>query len=118
MVYWDGVARPGDQIDLNLDPRQSFRLLSIPFDGNCTQEVPMTIETETLLSNLTVGEKLAAMDLLWRDLSRTPSAYASPDWHGPVLADRLANPADGVKTDACQPLGPLGTARGFPAGLL
>ena len=57
----------------------------------------MTIETETLLTNLTVGEKLAAMDLLWRDLSRTPSAYASPDWHGPVLADRLANPADGVK---------------------
>ncbi len=57
----------------------------------------MTIETETLLTNLTVGEKLAAMDLLWRDLSRSPSAFASPDWHGPVLADRLANPADGVK---------------------
>ena len=57
----------------------------------------MTIETETLLANLTVGEKLAAMDLLWRDLSRSPSAYASPDWHGPVLTDRLANPADGVK---------------------
>ncbi len=57
----------------------------------------MTIETETLLTNLTVGEKLAAMDLLWRDLSRSPSAYASPDWHGAVLTDRLANPADGVK---------------------
>jgi len=52
----------------------------------------MTIETEILLTNLTVGEKLAAMDLLWRDLSRSPSVYASPDWHGPVLADRLANP--------------------------
>ena len=57
----------------------------------------MTIETETLLTNLTVGEKLAAMDLLWRELSRTPSAYASPDWHGPVLADRLANPAEGAR---------------------
>ena len=57
----------------------------------------MTIETEALLTNLTVGEKLAAMELLWRDLSRSPAAYASPDWHGPVLADRLANPADGVK---------------------
>ena len=57
----------------------------------------MTIETETLLTNLTVGEKLAAMDLLWRDLSRSPAAYASPDWHGPVLADRLANPADGAR---------------------
>jgi hypothetical protein len=57
----------------------------------------MTIETETLLTNLTVGEKLAAMELLWRDLSRSPSAYASPDWHGPLLANRLANPADGAK---------------------
>ena len=57
----------------------------------------MSIEIENILTNLTVGEKLAAMDLLWRDLSRSPSAYASPDWHGPVLADRLANPADGVK---------------------
>ena len=57
----------------------------------------MTTETETLLMNLTVGEKLAAMDLLWRDLSRSPSVYASPDWHGPVLADSVANPADGAR---------------------
>ena len=52
---------------------------------------------ESILSGLTHSEKLDAMDLLWRDLSRDPSQYASPEWHQPVLADRLANPAEGAK---------------------
>lgn len=52
---------------------------------------------EALLSGLSHSEKLAAMDLLWRDLSREPSTYVSPEWHERILADRLANPAPGPR---------------------
>lgn len=48
---------------------------------------------ETMLSALTPNEKLAAMDILWRDLSATPTQIESPDWHGDVLANRIENPS-------------------------
>lgn len=48
---------------------------------------------ETMLSLLTPSEKLAVMDILWRDLSATPSELPSPDWHGDVLEERIANPS-------------------------
>ncbi len=48
---------------------------------------------ETMISELSHSEKLAAMDLLWRDLSSEPSRYRSPEWHKQIIADRLANPA-------------------------
>ena len=50
---------------------------------------------EAMLSGLSHSEKLAAMDLLWRDLSRHPSQYVSPEWHERIIADRLANPDPG-----------------------
>lgn len=53
----------------------------------------MTIES--LLETLTYDEKLAAFDLLWRDLAAEPAHFPSPDWHGRTLAQRLANPAPG-----------------------
>ena len=49
---------------------------------------------ETMLASLTPSEKLAAMNILWRDLSANPTDFASPDWHGDVLADRIANPSE------------------------
>ena len=52
---------------------------------------------ETILSALTPSEKLAAMEILWRDLSTTPTQVASPDWHGDVLRDRIANPSPGPR---------------------
>jgi hypothetical protein len=52
---------------------------------------------ESLINGLTHDEKLAAMDLLWRDLSRVPSQYVSPEWHERVIADRLTNPAPGER---------------------
>jgi hypothetical protein len=52
---------------------------------------------ESILSGLTHSEKLDAMDILWRDLSRDPSQYASPQWHERALADRLASPAEGAR---------------------
>jgi hypothetical protein len=49
---------------------------------------------ETMLASLTPSEKLAAMNILWQDLSANPNGFASPDWHGDVLADRIANPSN------------------------
>lgn len=45
---------------------------------------------ETMISALSPEDKLAALDLLWRDLSANPSAVPSPEWHGGVLDARLA----------------------------
>ena len=50
---------------------------------------------ESMISGLSQTEKLEAMDLLWRELSRVPSDYVSPEWHERILADRLANPEPG-----------------------
>lgn len=49
---------------------------------------------ENILATLTPAEKLAAIDFLWRDLSTNPANVVSPDWHGDVLVERLANPSD------------------------
>ena len=46
---------------------------------------------ESILSGLSHNETLDAMDLLWRDLSREPTRYVSPEWHERIIADRLAN---------------------------
>jgi len=54
----------------------------------------MTIQA--IISGLTYAEKLAAMELLWRDLSSDASRYQSPEWHERVIADRLMNPAPGM----------------------
>ena len=40
------------------------------------------------LNEMTVAEKLQAMELLWDDLSRNPEDIPSPAWHEEVLADR------------------------------
>ncbi|MBI3877977.1 MAG: addiction module protein [Verrucomicrobia bacterium] len=42
------------------------------------------------IDRMDVQERLQAMELLWASLSRTPEVVPSPDWHGAVLADRLA----------------------------
>jgi hypothetical protein len=40
------------------------------------------------IENMTVSEKLAAMEALWESLSSDPSNIPSPSWHGDVLAAR------------------------------
>jgi hypothetical protein len=42
------------------------------------------------LDQMTVEDKLLAMEALWDSLSRRPDAIESPAWHGEVLAERLA----------------------------
>lgn len=48
---------------------------------------------ESMLTALTPDEKLAALDILWRDLSSNPAELTSPKWHCEVLDSRLANPS-------------------------
>ncbi len=50
---------------------------------------------EAMIGGLSHEEKLAAMDLIWRDLASDSSSFVSPEWHKRVLADRLKNPAAG-----------------------
>ena len=40
------------------------------------------------LAQMSVDDKLQAMELLWADLSRNPKQLASPAWHGEVLRSR------------------------------
>jgi len=40
------------------------------------------------LAEMSVEDKLQAMEQLWADLSRHPEHVASPAWHGEVLRSR------------------------------
>jgi hypothetical protein len=42
------------------------------------------------IEQMSLEERLQTMELLWVSLARTPDAVPSPDWHGKVLAARLA----------------------------
>ena len=53
------------------------------------------MSTDISLEKMTVAEKLALMERLWDDLSRRPENVPSPEWHGDVLARRMAAVRDG-----------------------
>jgi hypothetical protein len=40
------------------------------------------------LKDMTTGEKLQTMELLWNDICRNVSDLSSPDWHGDILIER------------------------------
>lgn len=44
---------------------------------------------------MSIAEKLALMERLWDDLSRRPEDIPSPQWHGDVLAERIAAVREG-----------------------
>jgi hypothetical protein len=50
---------------------------------------------ETMIGSLSRDEKLAAMDLIWRDLATDSQSFVSPKWHERIISDRLTNPAPG-----------------------
>lgn len=50
---------------------------------------------ETMIDTLSREEKLAAMDLIWRDLAADSQSFDSPEWHETIIADRLGNPSSG-----------------------
>lgn len=47
------------------------------------------------LEEMTLEDKLQAMDLLWADLSRNAPDEATPEWHGEVLLERERRVASG-----------------------
>ena len=47
------------------------------------------------LKEMTLHEKLAAMESLWEELARTPEAIESPAWHKDILDGRRQRLAEG-----------------------
>ncbi len=67
--------------------------------------------TNLPLKEMTLEEKLAAMESLWEDLARSPEAVESPAWHKEVLDERRQRVANGkarfvdwdkAKTEICK----------------
>ena len=63
------------------------------------------------LKEMTLHEKLAAMELLWEDLTRSPESVESPSWHKDILDERRHQVAEGnaqfadwetAKADICK----------------
>jgi hypothetical protein len=52
--------------------------------------------TKLPLHEMTIQEKLAAMEALWEDLSRSPETIESPEWHKEILDGRRQRIADGT----------------------
>ena len=50
----------------------------------------MSTASDFPIETLSVPEKLVLLERLWDDLSRRPSNIPAPDWHGDILAERLA----------------------------
>jgi len=46
------------------------------------------------LNDMSLHEKLSAMESLWEDLARTPDALESPAWHKDILDERRQRVAD------------------------
>jgi hypothetical protein len=47
------------------------------------------------LKDMTLQEKLAAMELLWEDLVRSPESVEAPGWHKDVRDERRQRVAEG-----------------------
>ena len=47
------------------------------------------------LKEMTLHEKLAAMESLWEDLARLPESIESPTWHKDILDERRLRIAEG-----------------------
>ena len=47
------------------------------------------------LKDMTLEEKLAAMESLWEDLARSPENIKSPAWHEEILDERRQRVVEG-----------------------
>jgi len=50
---------------------------------------------EAMIGSLSRDEKLAVLDLIWRDLAGDSRSFVSPEWHEKIIAARLENPDPG-----------------------
>lgn len=55
------------------------------------------MKVELPLQDMSVAEKIRAMELLWADLSKAAPDDAVPGWHADVLAAREARLAAGLE---------------------
>ncbi len=46
------------------------------------------MKLELPLAEMSVAEKLEAMETLWNDLCRNAAAWVTPEWHGNILEER------------------------------
>ena len=56
------------------------------------------MSTNLPLDQMTVAEKLEAMEAIWASLCRNPADVTSPAWHEDVLAERRRRLASGETT--------------------
>ena len=56
----------------------------------------LRMKVELPLAEMSVGEKLELIEVVWADLARHESAVESPTWHGEVLAQRAHDVASGA----------------------
>ena len=42
------------------------------------------------IEQMTLKQKLEAMELLWKSISQKPDQVPSPEWHREIVADRIA----------------------------
>ncbi len=42
------------------------------------------------IEQMGLEERLKTMEMLWESIVRTPDAVPSPEWHGELVAERLA----------------------------
>ncbi len=47
------------------------------------------------IKEMTTGEKLKTMELLWDDICRNVPDLSSPGWHGDILKEREKNVREG-----------------------
>lgn len=47
------------------------------------------------LDSLSTDQKLILMERLWEDLSQRPGDLPAPEWHGDILAERMASAREG-----------------------
>ena len=65
---------------LNREPRE--------FEAAGHRGVHWVMAMNLALKDMSLQEKLAAMELLWEDLARSPESLESPRWHKEVLEER------------------------------
>jgi hypothetical protein len=56
----------------------------------------VTMSIKLPLHEMTIKEKLAAMESLWEDLSRSPDSIESPEWHRAILEQRSEKVSGGT----------------------
>jgi hypothetical protein len=49
------------------------------------------------LEKMTTVEKIEAMEMIWKDLSKSMDDFESPAWHGQILQERIAKIKTGLE---------------------